>query len=122
MKRLFMFPAAAMLAATPLAAQDRPADPPGLQCAAWAAILVGQAPSDQDSTGLVALLGYFIGKYEGATGRELESDVLIELISRPGYSETAVQDTCLAEAEDLGERMQDVGQAMTDFAIGDASK
>jgi hypothetical protein len=122
MKRFLLLPAAAMLAATPVSAQNRAADPPGLACVAWAAITVGAADDDADMSGMIALLGYFIGTYEGATGRELSSEALIELIGRPNFDANALEAGCMAEAANLGARMSEVGQAMMDFADGGSSK
>ena len=63
---------AALVAITPAGAQRNVTPQQHLDCAAWAAVLGSSVANDSDRVGAAAMLAWFIGLYEGATGEPID--------------------------------------------------
>ncbi|WP_067787298.1 hypothetical protein [Paraurantiacibacter namhicola] len=119
MKKLI---AAAAILSVPAAvsAQTPDADPQDdLKCAAWSAMIAGQMQDDEKTANAFGLaMTYFIGRYEGATGRDIAKDLTPEIVMDAAGNMEATTEFCAARMESLGRRMEGLGTALK--AAGDA--
>lgn len=115
--------AAASIAAMPLSAvaqSTSDAAQEDLRCAAWAAMLSGELEDDPETANAFALMmTYFIGRYEGATGRDISEDMTPAFVVEVGNDMEATSELCLVKMEDLGTRMEGLGTTLME--AGEAS-
>ena len=107
----------ALAAAAPAAAQSAPAlsaDEIDERCAIWASAMVATAaPEDaQASQGLGYTMTWFIGRYEGRTGRKLDESWNTTAVDAVVADMAGHAELCLPLMEDLGARLTSWGEAI----------
>jgi hypothetical protein len=118
MKRLVMFAAlVGAFAVQPALAQSAALAPASaadadLLCAAWTANTAGKAKTEKEKLGLTLLMTYFIGRWEGATGRSIEDGLTSTYLSANLAKIDGVNADCMARASEFGQRLQLVGNRL----------
>ncbi len=80
-----------------------------LICVAWIANAADSAKTEKEKFGMISLLTYFVGKWEGATGRSIEDGLTFAFISANLSKIEGAKADCLARAGEFGRRLQVVG-------------
>ena len=62
--------------------------------------------------GLASTMGYFIGRWEGATGRKFEDGLTPAYVNDTGKNITQYKQQCAEIMRSYGQRLQDWGAAM----------
>ena len=102
-------PAIALAADEPVAADGTPLQ--DIQCAAWAAYMVSENDDPQAATAFGYAMTFFIGMYEGKTGRDFAEAMLVEAkkFEADEALREAIQRVCLPRMQDIGDRMANFG-------------
>ncbi|NVE93839.1 hypothetical protein [Altererythrobacter lutimaris] len=118
----YLIPAAMMATlAVPGLAQVE-ADPLGdeLDCAIFIAIAMDSVDSEADpdaAVGLAAGLTYFIGRYEGQGGSNLEEDLFERFQGMTLEQLSGLETKCAPQLENMGQGLEAAGRAF--IALGD---
>lgn len=99
------------------AAAAAPTSEENLDCAVWASIVIGTSEDEAVRNGVGFVLGYFIGLYEGATGRDIDAALEFRAAAITPEELQAINDKCAERMAVYGERMGALGQRM--IARGD---
>lgn len=83
-----------------------------LLCAAWAANSAGKNKTEKETVGLTVLMTYFIGRWEGATGRSIEEGLTFSYLSANLAKVEGANAECMARAGEFGQRLQLVGNRL----------
>jgi hypothetical protein len=84
-----------------------------LRCAGWAAMMAGTNQKDKDlANSMSIVLSYFIGRWEGATGKRFEQGLTADYINGNSAAIEGAQDECLPRMMDLGTRMTTWGNLL----------
>ncbi|MFM6931933.1 MAG: hypothetical protein ACKOUT_06800 [Novosphingobium sp.] len=84
-----------------------------LRCAGWAAMMAGTNQKDKElSTSLSLVLAYFIGRWEGATGKRFEQGLTADYINGNGAAIEGAKDECVPRMMDLGPRLTTWGNVL----------
>ena len=113
--RLSLAPIAglAIAAATPAFAQSGGTPRENLDCAIWAAVASDElAGDDEAQRGMLFLMNWFIGLYEGATGALIDQPLAVRLPTITSEELDALDSTCGKRAEDYGNRLNALGDAV----------
>ena len=102
----------ALTAASPLFAQTgTPRE--NLDCAIWAAVASDElAGDDEAQRGMLFLMNWFIGLYEGATGALIDQPLAARLPTITSEDLDALDGTCGKRAEEYGDRLNALGDAV----------
>lgn len=100
------------LAAQPIAENSAHAADADLICAAWTAFVVGNAKTEKEQMGISALVTYFAGRWEGATGRPIEDGLTVDFVSANISKIQGAKDDCLLRAGEFGRRLELVGDRL----------
>lgn len=111
---LVVQPAAAQAAAPPTAS-TADAD---LLCAAWTGSAAGSIKSEREQFGFVVLLTYFVGRWEAATGRNIEDGLTPAYITANISKIEAAKADCLARAGEFGLRLKLVSTNLQNSSSG----
>ncbi|WP_394728001.1 hypothetical protein [Altererythrobacter sp. GH1-8] len=115
MKKYAIPAAAAALMASSGVAQAEPGNAsPDLDCAIFVAITIDSVNTEDDpeaAMGLAAGLTYFIGRYEGRGGTDLQADLMARFETMSLEDLAGLEGKCGPELERMGERLQVAGQA-----------
>lgn len=119
----FLLPAAfAALLAAPVLAQDAASSgSDDLDCAIFVAITIDSVSTEEDpeaAMGLAAGLTYFIGRYEGKGGTDLEADLMGRFDTLSLDDLAGLEGKCSPLLENMGENLQTAGNAFV--AAGEA--
>jgi len=106
--------------AQPVAGAQAAADP-SLRCAAWAAIQAGQATEDESKNAFTYVLTWFIGRYEGSTGKRFDNVLTAADVEKYGRDMDTLNQLCLPLMLDIGDRMEDWGAKMQTLPDGSSS-
>ena len=106
--------ALALLPVASLAAEEpAPAGSPtqDVQCAAWAAYVISASDDPDVKTAVGYAMTYFIGIYEGKTGKKFTEAMLGEgqKVETDEAFRLAVSEICLPRMQDIGDRMANYG-------------
>ena len=118
MKRLISIAAlAGGLAVQPVMAQSASPAPAisadsDLLCAAWAANTAGKNKTEKEKVGLTVLMTYFIGRWEGATGRSIDEGLTFVYLSANIAKIEGANADCLTRSGEFGQRLQQVGNRL----------
>lgn len=114
----YILMAALLAISLPAAAQDSPSLTPDeeMQCALLAANAASQTEDPAARTGLGVTMAYWFGRYEGRTGRTIEQGATVEMVQTMIANAATLAPRCQAEAERVGQRFQNLGRAMSNFA------
>ncbi len=118
MKRLITIAAlAGGLAVQPVMAQTTSPAPAisadsDLLCAAWAANTAGKNKTEKEKVGLTVLMTYFIGQWEGATGRSIDEGLTFGYLTSNIAKIEGADAACMARASAFGQRLQLVGNRL----------
>ncbi len=121
--RTFFAPlvAAAILVSTPAAAQDARIEAMAredFQCAVWVSIIAA-SPMAQDpevQTGFNVALGFFVGRYEGLTGRGIDEDWNAQAAEQVVLDLERFADICGTRMDTFGIRLQNLGSEMIAYS------
>lgn len=106
-----------LLAAAPLAAQQaRPADPPPseetlLRCAIWAAGQAAQAEKPEGRDVYSLLMAWFLGRYEGLSGRGFDEAIGPREVERYSAQMSELNMVCMPLAHGFSARLERLGEA-----------
>ena len=87
-----------------------------LQCAAWAAYIVGTNDDPDVKQGFGYAMTYFVGLYEGKSGKDFPGPMIATaqtLDNDPSLVE-ALNPVCIPRTKDIGQRLSDFGDTATD--------
>lgn len=92
-----------------------------IKCAVWAAFLIGTNDDPEVKAGYSPTMAYFLGRYEGATGKQFQEEMLrvTKELDEDFNRMVALDDVCPARMEDFGNRLGSLGDEMT--SEGEAS-
>jgi hypothetical protein len=109
----------AAFASVPLQAQAPlpPEAEESLKCAIWASYYSVAFEGQEEAAAFTYAFNFFVGRYEGLTGRGIDEGVDEALVLEAAESIEALDPICSAHMEAYGERMVDFGEAIT--AIGE---
>ena len=125
--RTGLFGVAALLSLAPSVASAQAvagaqaAADPSLRCAAWAAIQAGQATEDGSKNAFTYVLTWFIGRYEGATGRRFDEVLTAGDVEKYGRDMDKLNQLCLPLMLSIGDRMESWGAKMQAPLAGSSS-
>ena len=94
---------------------------PSLRCAAWAAIQAGQATEDESKNAFTYVLTWFIGRYEGATGKRFDEVLTAGDVEKYGRDMDKLNQLCLPLMLSIGDRMESWGAKMQAPLAGSSS-
>lgn len=87
-----------------------------LRCAAVTMLLGGSMKDEQRKTGVAAGFSYFIGRWEGATGRKFEEALTPEYAIETAKNLDAYRSECGGRMTDFGQRLMTWGKALQEKA------
>lgn len=133
MKRFaFALGAAAAMVAVPAVAVDdavqdqvaeeaAPTPNDDIKCAVWAAFIIGTNEEEEVKAGYSPTMAYFLGRYEGATGKQFAEEMVrvTRELDEDVTKLVALDDVCPARMADFGDRLSSMGGEMT--SEGEAS-
>lgn len=102
---------ATLLASTASAQQASASD--NLDCAIWASFSVGASQDEEERGGLMIAAAWFIGLYEGQTGRKIDDDMGPRALALTPETVKGMEPACLARFADFGNRMTTLGSELT---------
>lgn len=104
-----LVPAIAFAADEPVAADGTSLQ--DIQCAAWAAYVVGTSDDPEITTAFGYAMTFFIGMYEGKTGQHFTEAMLVEAekVETDEVLREAIESVCLPRMQVMGERLADFG-------------
>lgn len=109
-----------LLGAMPLAAQDAPVriDPEeARRCAIWASFLAEELAGDADTQrALLFVTNYFVGQYEGATGRSIAQSGTLDVADLISQDFEQATTLCTGHMETYADRMGQWGDQMEQWA------
>ena len=100
-----------VMAQSPAPTLGTPADS-DLLCAAWAANTAGKMKTEKETVGLTVLMTYFIGRWEGATGRSIEDGLTFAYLTNNLAKIEGANAECMARSSAFGQRLQLVGNRL----------
>lgn len=112
-RRLLTLAAAGSLLASP--AQAQPITPQdNLDCAIWAAVAGGASEDEKFKNVLAIALGWFIGQYEGQTGKLIDEQLEqgVKTIDEAKYQASAT--ICMARLGGFGQRLSKLGSGLSE--------
>lgn len=107
--------AAALVAVVPAAAQAATAKvnpTEDLNCAIWAANVSGNSEDPEITNGFGLIMTWFIGRWEGATGRKFEEGMTPEYIVSITPRLDQIGEQCITRMVDFGDRMSAWGSKL----------
>jgi len=103
--------ATAVLLAAPAAAEDTtPAQ--NLDCAAWAAFQIGVSDDEAVRDGLSIAVAWFIGLYEGQTGKTIDEALAARGAQLDRAAINALTPGCVARFSTFADRLSTLGAEM----------
>ncbi|MEY4951767.1 MAG: hypothetical protein RL299_191 [Pseudomonadota bacterium] len=87
-----------------------------LRCAAVIMLLGGMAKDERQTTGFAAGFSYFIGRWEGATGRNFEEALTPEYVMETSKSLGTYQKECSVRMVSFGDRLIVLGRGIQEKA------
>lgn len=119
--RRFALPLAALIvlaSPVPLYAQTSLSPEAGeaLRCSVWASYFSVAFEGEAEEAALTNALNFFVGRYEGLTGRGIDLAIDEELIVSTASDLDALTTVCAARMEDYGERMLGWSRALEALA------
>ncbi|NNC52323.1 MAG: hypothetical protein HKO08_04715 [Erythrobacter sp.] len=122
-KALFAAATGLMLAATPMQAQETATAPAAptmqddLDCAIFLSYVLGTMEeaqaTEEEKTGVMVGMIYFIGRYEGAGGADIEGAMLGRFETFEESDIERLRMPCAARMESMGQRLISAGNAIT---------
>lgn len=122
MRRAWIAATAAILSASPLAAQDSAgersqgfAPEEDLDCVIYIAAIMAETAQEMTPESRVALTGamtYFVGRYEAQRAEPVSRALVDRYAVYAGLDPQAVEQTCSLRARNFSLRLQDAGRAM----------
>ena len=111
-RRLLMLAAVGSLLATP--AQAQPITPQdNLDCAIWAAVAGGASQDEKFKNVLAIALGWFIGQYEGQTGKLIDDELEQGVRNIDDAKYQASAGVCMARLGGFGQRLANLGSGLS---------
>ncbi|MBN9506944.1 MAG: hypothetical protein J0I69_13045 [Altererythrobacter sp.] len=86
-----------------------------MQCAVWASALSGVVTDQDTSAGLRFALSYFVGQYEGATGRSIKDGHDEASVTEVARNPNAFSARCQEHITQFGTRMRDWGAVLNEL-------
>ena len=83
-----------------------------LLCAAWAANTAGKNKTEKEKVGLTVLMTYFVGRWEGATGRSIDEGLTFAYLTNNLAKIEGADAACMVRAGEFGQRLQLVGKRL----------
>jgi len=99
---------AALLLSSPAGAQQATVDQ-NLDCAIWASFRLGVSQDEAERTGLMIATAWFIGLYEGQSGRKIGEVMGARAMALSPQEVQALESSCLPRFQDFGNRMTKLG-------------
>lgn len=100
------------LVASPAAAQDLGTPAENLDCAIWAAYVAGSNEDSEVQAGFGIVLSWFIGLYEGQTGRRIDDAMAARAAQLTDQDVAAIGERCLPRVEAYGDRLSALGDRL----------
>jgi hypothetical protein len=104
--------AALVLATSPAAAQQDATAAENLDCAIWAAFVAGANDDPEVETAFGIILSWFVGLYEGQTGRVVDAAFTARAEQLTDEDLQAIEERCLPRVEAYGERLSALGDRL----------
>lgn len=111
-KALLTAAAAGALFASPAAA-DAATPQENLDCVIWSSYRVGVATDDTVRNALMLATAWFIGLYEGQTGKTVDDDMIARGTKMTEAQVVAAEPSCIARFDNFGDRLTAIGQTMS---------
>lgn len=86
-----------------------------MQCAVWASALSEFVPDEETKVGLLYALSYFVGQYEGASGRSIKDGHDEALITEVARYPDAFTARCQGHMAQYGARMIEWGTTLSEL-------
>jgi hypothetical protein len=107
------------LVVQPAMAQVEPVKPAvsadaDLLCALWAADMASRAKTEKEKYSLTLLMTYFMGRWEGASGRSIEDGFTMDFATAAIARMPEVTPDCLKRSGEFGQKLQLVGKSLQD--------
>jgi hypothetical protein len=102
----------AMAQSPALASSTASASDADLFCAAWTASIASKAKTEKEKLGLTLLMTFFIGRWEGATGRSIEEGLTLDYLTANLTRLEGANPDCMERARAFGQRLQQVGNRL----------
>ena len=103
----------ALAVTSPAFAQASGTPKENLDCAIWAAVASDEVAGDEEAQrGMLFLMNWFIGLYEGATGALIDQPLAARLPTITSEELDALDATCGERAEAYGNRLNALGDAV----------
>lgn len=112
MRRLLTLAVAGLLLASPAQAQPITAQD-NLDCAIWAAVAGGASEDEQFKNVLAIALGWFIGQYEGQTGKLIDEELEQGVRNIDDAKYQASAGICMARLGEFGQRLSTLGSGLS---------
>ncbi|WP_066553977.1 hypothetical protein [Croceicoccus bisphenolivorans] len=93
------------LSALPVAAAAQGTTDPDLRCATWALVASSQEQDESKKRGLGFMMSYFMGRYEGRTGEEIETHIKPDTVMTILGNVEEANSTCAPLAQAFGQRL-----------------
>jgi len=89
------------------------------KCAIWASYFAAEYEGRPEATALAYALNYFVGRYEGLTGRGIDQGVDANLVmSAAANGLETLTPVCTVRMEGYGTRMAEWGKALQEIGKG----
>lgn len=111
MRRFLLLPVL-LATAVPATAQTALTAEEELQCGLLFAAIGGQAKDESAKAGFGFILSYFLGRYEGRTGKSFEQGATPEVAIKAMVSASTLGPRCQAAAQSMAERAKTMGKVM----------
>jgi hypothetical protein len=111
LRRFALAAAAGLVLATPAAAQQATAQE-NLDCAIWAAYQLGMAENETMQSGFSIAVAWFIGLYEGQTGRKIDAAMAARTAEMDEAMIEQLTEPCIARFSDFADRLGKMGEGL----------
>jgi hypothetical protein len=118
MRKLAIAALALTVTAPAIAADANSSAEDDLRCAIWAGHVAGSTDDEKTKQGVGFILTYFIGRYEGASGRRFEDGATVDYVASVVPQLGSLQETCKVRMQSFGQRLIAWGEHLQKAAQG----
>jgi hypothetical protein len=115
--RTMMGAAALLVASVPTSAQETATPQQNLDCAVWAAGILGEAKTAEESKGPSIIFAWFIGLYEAGSGKTIEGPLVARLAQMGPAERSKLNQTCGERSLDFGRRLTQMSERLSELGL-----